>query len=132
MAKDKQNTVDMMVSRTTDDLIYYVTQVGEETTLVTRVEFGEDHKPDPLTGAIIAVCSSAGEEPFDALMAVARYLVDDNDACDAAHDYLRKHFDELREAMEAEAKEAKDEPKTDPDKERKEQLVDMLKDLLDL
>ena len=108
MAKD---TIDMMLSRTEDGLKYYVVQKADHTALVTRLEFEEDNKPDSLTGAILSVCAAAGEEPFDALLATAQYLVDDEEACDAAHEYIAKHFDELTKAMKAEAalkKKAKD------------------------
>ena len=130
MAKNKSDTVDMMLSRTTDGLKYYVVQKADNTALVTRLEFDEDNKPDELTGAILAVCGAAGEEPFDALLATAQYLVDDEEACDAAHEYIAKHFDELTKAMKAEAAlKKKDKPK-DVTEEWREEFVKFLADLL--
>lgn len=118
----EKKTVDLLVSRTEDALEYTVIQPSTDGTvgLATRITFKKDTAPDTLHGAILALCAAAGEEPFDVILELAEYLVDDEEACEKAKGFIHRHFKEMHELMEAEAAEkkakAKDEPKFDESK----------------
>ena len=112
-----KQTIDLLISRSEDEREYNVYQPSTdgEATMVTRIEFVEGSEPDPLLGAIIALCAAAREDPFETAISLAEYLYNDETEVDKVKEFIHTHLDDMRKAIE---KMGKHEKKADVPKDK--------------
>ena len=125
----------LLVTRNAEGTRYFVCDPtsAKETMAVCATAFKDGAEPDSLLGSIIALCGAAGEDPLEAAVRLAEYLIDDEELTKRIKDFVVSTFEEAvgDDFFEDEEEKEEDSIFTDNDTRGVEDFITYLKGMFE-